>query len=62
MLEQSNSAAVEQLHVKGICWPWVNTVSTAFDQLGSKHKQQTTASVKVQMLDAFYREHIIVCK
>ena len=65
--KQSNSAVVER-----ICWPWVNTVSTS-TWPGWKYKrsmrfirvqaeQQATASVKVRTLDAFYREHIIVCK
>ena len=29
---------------------------------GAKHKRQATAGVKVRTLNAFYREHVIVCK
>ena len=47
-LQQSDSAIVEW-----ICWCWVNTVSTN-TWPGSKHKHQTTAGMKVWMLDAFY--------
>ena len=53
----SESAVVERI----CCWPWVNTVSTNIWP-GSKHKQEATAGVIVQMLKAFYQEHIIVCK